>query len=63
MSVKAVFLIFFVCAAVDFVFGYVKAGSFPAGVISVVLGLFGTAFYLWCFGAPRNDDHDSHRNG
>src|ERR1035441_5516167 len=34
------------CAAIDFVWGYFRERSVPAGVISAVGGLFGTAWYL-----------------
>jgi hypothetical protein len=38
-----------VCAVFDFVLGYIHERSVPAGVISAVGGLFGTAFYLLIF--------------
>lgn len=46
ISAKAIFLIFVLCAVCDFVWGYVHERSIPAGVLSVIGGLFGTAFYL-----------------
>jgi len=39
---------------IDFVFGYVDHRSIPVSVISAVGGLFGTAFYLFLFGAFRS---------
>lgn len=38
--------LFLGCAVIDFVCGYVHERTIPAGVISVVGGLFGAAFYL-----------------
>jgi hypothetical protein len=49
MSGKAILLFFTLCAVADFVWGYVHERSVPAGVISVVGGLFGTAFYFLVF--------------
>ena len=37
---------FSLCAVADFILGYIHERSVPAGVISVVGGLFGTAFYV-----------------
>jgi len=44
--VKAIVLLFSLFVASDFVLGYIRERSVPAGVISVVGGLFSTAFYL-----------------
>lgn len=49
MSAKAIVLIFVLCAVADFVLGYIHERSFPAGLISVIGGLFGTAFYVLVF--------------
>jgi hypothetical protein len=38
--------VFALCAVADFVLRYIDKRSVPAGVISIVDGLFGTAFYL-----------------
>jgi ribosomal protein L40E len=46
ITAKAIVLVFSLCAVADFIFGYIHERSVPAGVISVVGGLFGTAFYL-----------------
>ena len=45
-SAKVVVIFFLGCAAIDFVWGYFRERSVPAGVISAVGGLFGTAWYL-----------------
>jgi hypothetical protein len=37
---------FLIFAVVDFIWGYIHERSVPAGVISAVGGLFGTAWYL-----------------
>ena len=44
-STKVILLVFSLCAVCDFVWGYVHERSIPAGVISVLGGLFGTAWY------------------
>ena len=54
VSPKVIVLIFLLCALFDFVWGYVHERSVSAGVISIVLGLFGTAFYALVF-LPRED--------
>jgi hypothetical protein len=46
VSAKAILLIFAVCAVSDFILGYLHERTFPAGIISVVGGLFCTAFYV-----------------
>jgi len=40
------FIIFLGCAVIDFIWGFIGERSVPAGVISVVGGLLGTAWYL-----------------
>lgn len=45
-SAKVVLVIFLGCAVIDFIWGYIHQRSVPAGVISAVGGLFGTAWYL-----------------
>jgi len=40
------FIIFLGCAVIDFIWGFIGERSVPAGVISVVGGLLGTASYL-----------------
>ncbi|MGB8885459.1 MAG: hypothetical protein WCC87_01985 [Candidatus Korobacteraceae bacterium] len=47
MSPKAVLIVFLVCAAADFVLGYVHGHSIGAAITSAILGLAGTATYLW----------------
>ena len=60
MSGKAILLVFTLCAVADFVWGYIHERSVPAGVISVVGGLFGTAFYFlvfnWAWKAKDRND-------
>lgn len=56
-TVRSILLFFFLCAVCDFIWGYAHGGSFPASVISVVGGLFGTAFYLLLFW-PRKDGYE-----
>jgi len=43
---SVIVLIFSFCAVGDFFLGYLHERSIPAGVVSVVGGLFGTACYL-----------------
>jgi hypothetical protein len=45
-GIKGILLVFALCAAFDFGWGYFHQRSIPAGVIGVIGGLFGTAFYL-----------------
>jgi len=48
-SVKVILLIFMLCGVVDFVFGYVNGRSMLAGIVWVVLGVFGTAAWMFFF--------------
>jgi hypothetical protein len=57
-AAKAIVLVFLLCAVFDFVWGYVHERSVLAGVISVVGGLFGTAFFLLVFW-PWKDKNNS----
>ncbi len=41
----SVAFIFVLCAIIDFILGYIHGRTMSAGVISAVLGLFGTTFY------------------
>ena len=53
----AVILLAFVVGGVfDLVWGYIHERSVVAGVVFIILGLFGTAWYLLLFGASRKDD-------
>lgn len=60
-TTKAILFIFSLCTVSDFVLGYIHERSIPAGVISVVGGLFGTIFYLflWKWMWKDNDDTNS----
>ncbi len=59
VTAKAILLILALCAVCDFVWGYIKRCSIPAGVISIVLGLFGTALYCFLMRAFRKDKDES----
>jgi hypothetical protein len=48
-SAKAILAIFR-CAAIDFIWGYIHERSVVAGVVAIVLGLFGTAWYVFLLG-------------
>ena len=47
VSAKTILFIFLFCAIADFAWGYVRGRSIPVGVITVVFGLAGTAFYSY----------------
>ena len=59
VTAKAILLIFVLCAVFDFVWGCVRGHSILAGVVGVVLGLFGTAVYCLLFGVFRKDKGES----
>jgi hypothetical protein len=44
---RGIVLVFALCALTDFVWSYVKGRSIIEAVVSAVLGLFGTAWYLF----------------
>lgn len=46
---KSVLLLFGLFLVSDFIWGYVRERSIPAGIISIAGGLFSTAFYLLLF--------------
>ena len=54
-SAKAIVLTFLLCALADFVLTYIERRSIAEGVISVVLGLFGTAWYAFLFLSSENE--------
>jgi hypothetical protein len=57
---KTILLLFSLFVVSDFVLGYIKERSIPAGVISIFGGLFSTAFYLLLFWwGSRKDKGDS----
>jgi hypothetical protein len=67
-STKFILLIFSLCALGDFVWSYVRGRSIAEGVISAVLGLFGTAWYAFCFlgsgkDNPKSDPDDRRELG
>jgi hypothetical protein len=49
-SANAILAIFLACAAIDFIWGYIHERSVVAGMIAIVLGLFGTAWYVFLLG-------------
>ncbi len=50
---KVILLFFVFCAVLDFGWGYLYARSAAAGVVGIVLGLFGTVYFLLVFRKPR----------
>lgn len=56
ISANAILAIFLACAAIDFIWGYIHERSVVAGVVAIVLGLFGTAWYLFLFGVWKRGD-------
>jgi hypothetical protein len=61
-STKLILLIFSLCAFGDFVWSYVRGRSITEGVISAVLGLFGTAWFAFCFLSSEKDNPKSDPN-
>lgn len=49
MTGVTILFIFVLCAGFDFLRGYIGGHSTHAGLITVVGGLFGTAFYFFLF--------------
>jgi len=49
-------LAFILCGAFDFLWGYVHQHSVAAGAVAIVLGLFGTAWYMFLLGSWKRDD-------
>jgi hypothetical protein len=58
-TAKGVLLLFALCAVFDFLWGYFRGRSLPAGVISVVGGLFSTALFALLFMWWRKSEHNS----
>ena len=58
LSGKNILLVFSLCALFDFVRTLLAKRSFAEAVISAVLGLFGTAFYLFILWAAKDNDAD-----
>jgi hypothetical protein len=60
VTAKAILLAFALCAVFDFVWGYYHGHSITRGVVSVILGLFGTALACWLLmGGFRRDGDKS----
>ncbi|HZP63818.1 MAG TPA: hypothetical protein VFB28_10425 [Terriglobales bacterium] len=55
---RVVLLVFSVCALGDFVWALLQKRSLTEAVVSAVLGLFGTAFYLIMYWAAGKNDPD-----
>jgi hypothetical protein len=53
---KGILLFFVLCGVVDFIWGYVQGRSMLAGVVWLVLGVFGTAGYVLFFGGWKNGE-------
>jgi len=53
---RIILLTFLICGVFDFVWGYFHEHSILAGMVAIVLGLFGTAWYLFLLGAWKRDD-------
>jgi hypothetical protein len=48
---RLILLAVVLCAVFDFIWSYFHEHSIAAGLVAVVLGLFGTAWYLFLSGA------------
>jgi hypothetical protein len=55
---RGVLLVFSVCALADFVWALFEKRSLAEAAISAVLGLFGTALYLFIYWAAEKNDPD-----
>jgi len=53
-AIKSILLVFVLCGIADFVWGYVHGGSILSGAVWVVLGVFGTAGYVFLFGGWKS---------
>ncbi len=58
-TTRTLVLVFSLCAVIDFAWSMFKRHSIAESVISAVLGLFGTASYLFImWGSSHNDPDD-----
>ena len=55
-TARNIALAFILCGVFDFLWGYIREHSVAAGVVAIVLGLFGTAWYLFLLGAWKRND-------
>ena len=59
LTPRVVLLVFSLCALADFAWSMFKGRSAVESIISAILGLFGTAWYLLImWGASHNDPDD-----
>jgi hypothetical protein len=58
LSGRGVLLVFSLCALVDFVWAVLDKRSLAEAVVSAILGLLGTAFYLLIHWAAGKNDPD-----
>ncbi len=59
-AAKGILIVFSVCALFDFGWSYIRGRSFVGCVISVVLGLFGTAWYGFLCIPGKTKSEDPH---
>jgi hypothetical protein len=55
---RGLLLVFSLCALADFVWTLLQERSLAEAIISAVLGLFGTAWYLVIYWAAEKNDPD-----
>ena len=53
---RIILLAFILCAIFDFLWSYFHEHSIGAGLVAIVLGVFGTAWYLFLSGAWKRDE-------
>ena len=53
---RMIFLAFVLCAVFDFLWSYFHEHSLRAGLVAVVLGVFGTVWYMFLGGAWKSDE-------
>ncbi len=53
VSPKIILLFFIACAVLDFGWGYLHEHSLAAGAVGLLLGLFGTAYFLLALRKPH----------
>jgi hypothetical protein len=53
---RIILLAFILCGVLDFLWGYFHEHSIGEGLVGVVLGVFGTAWYLFLSGAWERDE-------
>jgi hypothetical protein len=53
---RIILLAFILCGVFDFLWGYFHEHKIGAGLVAIVLGVFGTAWYLFLSGAWKRDE-------